>query len=634
MGFRSRLISWHRTKNGDEQSPKEEPPLRSELFNVEQLERHARSLAASHRLAAGRRTDNLLARLNENESILVQTYGLVTDAAKRQRRNAPAAEWLLDNFYLIEEQIRMARRHLPPSYSRELPRLVSGAATTHPRVYVIVLDLISHVDGHVDPTSLNSFISAYQAVTPLKLGELWAVPIMLRLALIENLRRVAARMAISRRDRDMAADWAERMVLVVEQNPTDLILVMADMARANPPLSGAFLAEMTRHLQGQSPHFAFANSWLAQRLSEQGLTIEQLVRTDGQAQAADQVSMGNSINSLRFLSSNDWRDFVEKHSLVEQILREDNVYPRMDFTTRDRYRHVVEEIARRSPFSEQNVARKAINACRLAPGIGLPSAQPQVVGHVGYFLIDEGRPTLERDCAMRLSFGTMASRITGRYPLFVYLFAVLLITALATAAFLAGSIGSDAKTIPLCLLAIPFVMCAAHLAVGIINWLAIFLVHPRPLPRLDFSEGIPPEHRTMVVVPTMLSNAEAVTDLLDGLEVRYLANRDENLHFALLTDLLDAPQEVMPQDAELVRLAREGIEQLNQKYESHRSNIFYLFHRPRLWNAQEKIWMGYERKRGKLAAFNALLRPIGNREQGIGNREQGTGNREQGKTGN
>ncbi len=146
---------------------------------------------------------------------------------------------------------------------------------------------------------------------------------MLRLALIENLRRVAARMASGRRDRDLAADWAERMVLVVEQNPTDLILVMADMARANPPLSGAFLAEMTRHLQGQSPHFAFANSWLAQRLAEQGLTIEQLVQADGQAQAADQVSMGNSIISLRFLSSNDWRDFVEKHSLVEQILRED-----------------------------------------------------------------------------------------------------------------------------------------------------------------------------------------------------------------------------------------------------------------------------------------------------------------------
>ena len=248
----------------------------------------------------------------------------MTVAAKRKRRIAPAAEWLLDNFYLIEEQIRTGPRHLPQSYSRELPRLANGPAASYPRVYGIALELISHVDGRVDAVSLNSFITAYQSITPLKLGELWAVPIMLRLALIENLRRVAARVAAGRRDGDLAADWAERMVSVVEKNPTDLILVMADMVREpNPPLTGAFLAEMTGRLQGQSPYFAFANTWLEQRLAEQGLTINQLILAEGQAQAADQVSIGNSINSLRFLSSNDWREFVEEHSLVEQILKGD-----------------------------------------------------------------------------------------------------------------------------------------------------------------------------------------------------------------------------------------------------------------------------------------------------------------------
>ena len=585
---------------------------------MEQLERQAKTLAASHQFAEERATDKLIARLNENESILVQTYDLVTEAAKRKRRNAPAAEWLLDNFYLVEEQIRMARRHLPPSYSRELPRLAKGPAATYPRVYGIVLDLISHVDGHVDSTSLNSFLTAYQTITSLKLGELWAVPIMLRLALIENLRRVASHVANSRRDRDLATDWAERMVHVVEQNPTDLILVMADMARANPPLSGAFLAEMTRHLQGQSPHFAFANSWLAQRVSEQGLTIEQLVQADGQAQAADQISMGNSINSLRFLSSNNWRDFVEKHSLVEQVLREDHVYAGMDFTTRDRYRHVVEEIAKQSPCSEQDVARKAIQLAkqcsRHAPredgrqALRDDYTKDERTSHVGYYLIDHGRSALEENAGRRLPLWTQAYRIVGHFPLFAYISGVLLITAILTGAFLAWSIWWDAEVITLCLLAIPFVLCAVHLSVGLVNWFAILLVHPRPLPRLDFSEGIPPEHRTMVVVPTMLSNPDAVADLLEGLEVRYLANRDQNLHFALLTDLLDAPQEVMPQDAELVRLAKEGIEQLNQKYEKDRSDIFYLAHRPRRWNAEEEVWMGYERKRGKLAEFNTLLR--------------------------
>ena len=595
-----RLISWHQSENTNGTPAKEEQPLRSELFNVEQLERHAKTLAASHPLTTERTADILLLRLNENEDVLVQTYELVTKAAERKRRISPASEWLVDNFYLIEEQIRTGRRHLPRSYSRELPRLASGPAATYPRVYGIALELISHVDGHVDSASLDGFLTAYQTITPLKLGELWAVPIMLRLALIENLRRVAMRISSSRRDRDLAADWAEQMVQVVEQNPTDLILVMADMARANPPLSGPFLAELTRHLQGQSPHFAFANSWLAQRLSEQGLTIEQLVQADAQAQAADQISMGNSITSLRLLSSNDWRDFVEKHSLVEQILREDPVYARMDFSTRDRYRHVVEAIAKPSPCSELDVARKAIRLAKREP-------EGERASHIGYFLIDDGRSALEKNANMRLSLWTRTSRIVGHVPLFAYLFGVLLITSMVSSAFLAWSIGYDAQPIVLWLLALPFVLCAAHLAVGVVNWVAILLAHPRPLPRLDFSDGIPPEHCTMVVVPTMLSNPEGIADLLEGLEVRYLANRDDHLHFALLTDFLDAPQESMPQDAELVRLAKDGIEQLNQKYANHRQNLFFFFHRPRRWNAQEKVWMGYERKRGKLAEFNALL---------------------------
>jgi cyclic beta-1,2-glucan synthetase len=603
-----RLMSWRHSRDGDGLAPREtdEQPLRAELYNVEQLELHAKVLAESHQLATGAAPDKLIPRLGENERLLVHTHDLVIAAVTRDRRITPAAEWLLDNFYLIEEQIRTARRHLPRAYSRELPRLANGPAANYPRAYGIALELIAHVDGRVDAVSLNSFIAAYQTVTPLKLGELWAVPIMLRLALIENLRRVAARVVAGRRHRDTAADWAERMVQVVEQNPTDLILVMADMARANPPLSGAFLAEMTRHLQGQSPHFAFANSWLAQRLAEQGLTIEQLVQADGQGQAADQVSMGNSINSLRFLGSNDWREFVEDHSLVEQVLREDPalVYANMDFATRDRYRHVVEEIARRSHFSEHDVAVKAIQLAQ-AKAVDTPNER---TAHVGYYFIDQGRPALERSAALPLSLGIAAARTGQRHPLFFYFLSVLLLTAVVTAAFLAWSGGWHAQPLLLGLLAIPLLMCATHLGIGVVNWLVTLWVQPRPLPRMDFSTGIPPQHRTMVVVPTMLSNPEAVANLLEGLEVRYLANRDNNLHFALLTDLEDAPQEVIAGDKELVRLAREGIEHLNLKYKSHRSDFFYLVHRPRSWNAQEGVWMGYERKRGKLAEFNALLR--------------------------
>ncbi len=604
----SRLRFWRQSADRESPltKPADEQPLRAELFNVDQLERHAKAIAAAHQLAAGRARDKLLLRLDENQQVLIETYDLMTAAADQNRRIEPAAEWLLDNFYLVEEQIRAIRRLLPPTYSRELPRLASGPAAGFPRAYGIALELIAHVDGRVDAASLNGFIASYQSVGPLKLGELWALPLMLRLALIENLRRVAVRIGSARRDRDLAGDWAERMVAVMEQKPTDLILVLADLARANPPLSGAFLAELTRHLQGHNPNFALANSWIEHRLADEGLTTEQLVRAEGQAQAADQVSIGNSVNSLRFLESNDWRRFVGHHSLVEQTLAGDpaGIYAEMDFATRDRYRHAVESIARRSQHTEYDVACKAVelaeNHFRERPA--------DRAAHVGYYLVDRGRPLLERLVAMRLAPAVMLDKLRRQFPLTCYLSGIGLVTLAAMLLFLCWSRQHEAGWLALLLLAVPSLVCASHLGLGLANWLATQLLSPQSLPRMDFVNGIPPEHRTLVAVPTMLTSAAGIEHLLDGLEVRYLANRDPCLHFALVTDFVDAATETLPGDAELVRLACEGIERLNGKYANVRGDIFYLFHRARRWNAQEGVWMGCERKRGKLADLNATLR--------------------------
>jgi cyclic beta-1,2-glucan synthetase len=603
-----RLMSWRRTIDGESSltSHADEQPLRAELFSIDQLERHARAIAASHHLATGRARDKLLSRLDDNERVLIETYDLVTATADQNRRIEPAAEWILDNFYLIEEQIRAVRRLLPPSYSRELPRLASGPDAGFPRAYGITLELIAHVDGHVDAASLNGFIAAYQSVEPLKLGELWALPLMLRLALIENLRRVAVRIAAARRDRDLASDWADRMVSVVERKPTDLVLVLADMARANPPLSGAFLAELTRHLQGQNPNFAFANNWLEHRLADQGLTTEQLVRSEGQAQAADQVSIGNSISSLRFVNAFDWRQFVGEHSLVEHTLADDpaRIYSQMDFATRDRYRHAVEGIARRSQFTEYEVARKAVQLAE-TQARETPTGR---AAHVGYFLIDRGRPELERLAEMRLSAAVVLDKLRRKFPLTCYLSPMVLATLGITYLFLWWTLRNSDGWIAAVLLAVPVLITASQLGLALVNWLASQVLSPQSLPRMDFEPGIPPEHRTLVAVPSMLTSAEGIEHLLDGLEVRYLANRGANLHFALLTDFVDAPSETMPGDADLVRLAREGIEELNEKYGSTDGVIFYLLHRERRWNEREGVWMGYERKRGKLADLNATLR--------------------------
>src|SRR5687768_15680505 len=540
------------------------------------MERHGEALARAHQLRPGRRLgprgDRLLERLTGNEGVLVATGELLKAALTAGQPIAPDGEWLLDNFHLIEEQMRTGKRHLPRAYSRELPRLLAGPSAGVPRAYDIALEAIAHGDGRLDAESLRRFVAAYQTVAPLGLGELWAVPIMLRLALIENLRRVGARIAPGTAERNLADAWAERMIDIAGRDAKSLILATADMARSNPPMASSFVAELARRLQGQGAALALPLTWIEQRLAELDLTIEQLVRSQTQEQAADQVSMANSIGSLRLLGAIDWREFVEAMSVVEQALREDGAYGAMDFATRDRYRHVIEKVAKASPLAEREVAREAI---RLATASG---------AHVGFYLIGAGR----------------------RFGLALYLGAIALATGILTGVLLTGAHASGARDWMLVLAGVVAALATSQLAVALVNRLATALAAPEALPQMDFSRGIPPPSRTLVVVPAMLAGAAQIDRLVEGLEVRFLANRDDNLHYALLTDFQDADQETLPADEALAHAARDAIGALNRKYRS--AERFFLFHRTRRWNPGERRWMGYERKRGKLSQLNACLR--------------------------
>jgi cellobiose phosphorylase len=583
-----------------------EPPLRAELFSVEQLARHARTLAANHQVVTREGSNSLLAKLTQNEDVL-RTFNRATLGVKPGRRITPAAEWLLDNFYLIEEQIHMAKRHLPRGYSRELPRLLNGSCAGLPRIYDIVLELISHVDAQIDAEPLSAFIAAYQTVHSLKLGELWAIPIMLRLGLIENLQRVSTRLAVARADRDLADLWVNRLQEMAEKNPSNLVIVVANMAKSDLSLSSSFVAEFCQRLSRQSPVLHLARGWLEQRLGQQGLSIEQLVQLDSQNQAADQVSVSHSITSLRFLSAMDWKEFVESLSLVETTLLADpaDVYSLMDFATRDRYRHTVEFLARHSQLSEAEVARRAI---QLAADSARQNGARDRTAHVGFYLIDQGHPQFARQLEVRWPWPTLMERSIRRLPLVFYAGGIGLLTLLATFGFVRQSLALELQGWKLIFFTLVFLLCVSQLAVALMNWLSTLLVKPSLLPRMDYSAGIPEACRTMVVVPTMLSGGAGVDRLIETLEIHHLANRDEHLHFALLTDFRDAPTENLPGDAVLLQRARVGIELLNRKYAAPGRNLFFLLHRPRRWNPSENLWMGYERKRGKLMEFNALLR--------------------------
>lgn len=579
-----------------------EQPLRSELFSVQQLERHAISLARWHEIDPNPNHDKLLKRLAENEEILLQVYELLTEATEGHQHTAPAAFWLLDNFYKVEEQIRTARRHLPKSYSRQLPHLMKGPLAGFPRAYDLARELVLHLDGQIDAESLRRFIDAYQTLRILSLGELWAIPIMLRLALIENLRRVSIRIALNEMDRVQADKWADRIIEAAEKDPKSVILVVADMAESDPPMSSAFVAEMFRRLQGQSLVLEVPLKWMEERLSEIGLTVEQSVQSGVQQDAADRVSIGNSIESFRLVDSLDWRGFVEEASLVERALRTDpaHVYGKMDFATRDRYRHVVEKLAKRSPLSEVEVAKRALELAE--KGSKEASKDDERAFHVGFYLVDKGIYVLEEAVQAKKSLREVVGK---SHRLFYYLGSIYLITILITAAVLILAYRSGLEVITAFLAGIPLIFCASSLAIFLVNWAVTMVIKPTALSRMDFSKEFPPEYKTLVVVPALLTSTQGVDHLLETLEIRYLANQDSNLFFGLLTDFRDASQEEMPEDQELLLQAMHGVEALGQRYPEGR---FFLFHRPRRWNPQEKAWMGYERKRGSIEDLNSLLR--------------------------
>ncbi len=585
----------------------EKPPLRAELFTADQMAQYSKALAESHKTGIGQAPDKLLKRLADNEDVLVEVHDLLTETVITNRRITPAAEWLLDNFYLIEDQIRTGKKHLPKGYSESLPWLSGGPSQGFPRVYDIALGIISHSDGRVDAAGLSGFIAAYQSVTHLDLGELWAIPIMLRLALIENLRRVAVRIAIGRINRNLADFWAEKMKETAEKDPKSLILVIADMARSDPPMESSFVAELTRHLQGKGPTLALPLTWMEQRLSEMDLTSNDLVQQESQKQAADQVSMSNSIGSLRFLANMDWREFIETMSIVEQTLREDidAVYSKMDFYTRDHYRHVVERISKISKTPQSEVARIAITLSLENASGEQPDPRKS---HVGYFLVDKGLVQTERRAKVEFSFWQKLKRSMERHPFLLYGGSILLITAALTGGFLLKAYSDGIGTNLLIVIGILGVLCASQLALALVNWVITVVLKPTLLPRMDFSKGISHDSRTLVVVPTLLTNDAEIGSLVEALEVRFLANRDENLYFGLLTDFKDAPEEHMPDDDHLLELAKTQIENLNEKYGFEKNDMFFLFHRPRRYNKKDKIWMGYERKRGKLTELNSLLR--------------------------
>ena len=591
-------------------------PIRGELLGTERLAERAREVARAQQLRSARhggatRTP-LLSRLDDTATILADIRARLAAATEDHGEVGPAGEWLLDNAHVVDEHVREVRESLPRTYYRELPELDSGHLAGFPRVYEIATTLIGHSEGRVDRGNTDLFVSAFQEVQPLLIGELWAIPAMLRLALIENIRRMALRTAQRLDQIELADRWAARITSEGQQrsarNRVATPAALNEFLAAHPPLTPVFVSRFLRQVR-HADESLVSLAWLEPWMSDVGIDADDASTRSNERLALTQIMTANSITSLRAIGRLDWESFVESQSQLELALRgdPDGFYPRMTFATRDTYRHAVERLARRSGRGEEEVAQMAVRLATQAADAFPPESAQR---HVGYYLVDAGLPALQDSIDYRSSVGERLHRWALRHPNIVFLGGVVPGTAVAMAVALSLAGASWARWPLVLVLLLLTLIPASDIAVSLVNQLVTALLPPRTLPKLDLTgpEGIPPEFRTVVVVPTLFGSVTDVQEALDTIEVQFLANREAHLHFALLSDFTDAATETEEGDGEIVDAAVAGIRSLNERYALGRADEFYLLHRARQWNPREGVWMGWERKRGKLAQFNQFVR--------------------------
>ncbi|MFD3263845.1 GH36-type glycosyl hydrolase domain-containing protein [Phenylobacterium ferrooxidans] len=577
-----------------------ETPIRAELFSVERLEAHAKSLALAQpverSLQPGR---SLTRRLLDNQQRLIEAFTVLQSSGGGNDGAMPAAQWLLDNFHVVEEQIREIRRDLPPGYYRQLPKLISGPFAGYPRVFGLVWAFVAHTDSRFDVDMLQRYVRAYQSVHPLTIGELWAVAITLRLILVENLRRLADQILDSREARITADQLADRLLGAYGRAPEPAAAALQgwEGRRRRPD---AFTMQLVHRLRDQDASIAPVLSWLDEQLAGHGVTADAVVRGEHDRQVAAAGTVRNIVTSLRRISEVDWLEIVERMSLVDAALTRAGDFGKMDFATRNLYRTAIEALSRGSEKSEMEVTRAAIARAGACAG-------EVAICHVGCHLIGSERRAFERALGFRPPPREFLTRAFQRLGAGGY--AAAIISAAALILLLPLLHVRDLGGAWLAALAVLGAIPALELAVALVNAFVTHSVRADTLPALELAGGVPAEHRTLVAVPMMLTSPEAIQEQVEGLEIHYLASVEGDVHYALLSDWVDADRESERVDAELLGLAADGIASLNQKYgPAPGGDRFLLLHRRRVWNDSEGRWIGWERKRGKLHELNRLLR--------------------------
>lgn len=585
--------------------PTSELQIEDVVLPMDELERHAENLAKTHETTKRKHSmKRITKRIETRFKDILTTYKNFNTDVSNGFPVPPAAEWLLDNFYIIQEQKNFIIRELT-EIRQALPVVTEGIYAGFPRIYSIAIEIVSHIDGNANEKVIKDFISAYQRYNFLSIEEIWLLTLMVKAALLEKLWVVCDKMNATR------DDWykAEHILELIDKNngDNDSCETINSHIEELDDLTPAFVEYLIKKLRKKGSKTLWMISCLDKLLAQKSATTDSFISIDHLNQAVTQVSIGNIINSLRTLSGLDNTVIFEDLSEVERILKQDpcGVYSKMDFNSRNMYRNTVIKLANKYKTTEIHVARLSYELAKEAL-----NNQESPADHVGYYLVGKGQKVLTDNLRSKSNDSINNTQQKKTYSVNSYISAIIILTLIITFIPLIYSFNRETTSVSVfaVIVGIFGLIPASEIVIAIINNILGCLIKPAKLPKLELKDGIPQELSTMVIVPTLVPNVKRTLDLINNLEVFYLANKSDNIYFSLVGDFKDCNEETLPEDNDIVNAALKRIDELNKIYATDGKPIFFFFCRARQFNPKQNKWLGWERKRGAIIEFNRMLR--------------------------
>ena len=610
---------------------------KSVVLDKYQLGKYLEKLASDHVLKEKSDKNTYpIPRMQENFDVITTVYNLLNEHIKLKIPIHPAGEWLLDNFYVIEETVKSIEKELTLKKYINFLGIANGVNYGFARIYVLATEIVSYTDSNITRDLLTELLKSYQEKKKLNMEEIWNIGIFLQIALIENIRNICERIYSAELQKYKVESIIERLVENKQKEELKFNKLGDYKAKVKEygEMKYPFIEYMSYKLKSYGKKaYPFLNI-LEEQVSKMGIDVSEVIKKEHFDVAVKKVSMGNSITSIKAIQRINFIDIFEEINQVDEILKQDpaNVYDKMDYKTKIYYRNAIKELSKKTKISEIYIAKKCLE---------LAQGKEGKRAHIGHYLIDKGNTEL-----LEVLQGRRVKGCSNNKKISVYIVTKIIVSLVIS--FLLGlyiyrqthTFWSFILTVFLTYIPIETIF------IQIVQYISNKIVKPKLIPKLDFQNGIPKESATFVVIPTIITNKEKIDEMMKKLEVYYIANKSENLYFALLGDVSASSKEEEDFDEEIASYGIEVTKKLNEKYVNNnrtnevstgnslmqnlnKNNInrnnaninnkiaeislnsdfpkFHFLYRKRVWNEKEECYLGWERKRGLLNQFNEYI---------------------------